>query len=116
MRGLLFAPMPFIAFISLKNISLPEFESVGFSEPAKKQCKAEKLNEETSVVWKVSGYRGKWHKVRMIPGETVEQTLKAARSRGTTCGLVKKGTLLGRIETLQNSSVDFGLACAKCFG
>ena len=32
-RGLLFAPMPFITFISLKNISLPEFTTLNMSSP-----------------------------------------------------------------------------------
>ena len=32
-RGLIFAPMPFITFISLKNISLPEFTTLNMSSP-----------------------------------------------------------------------------------
>ena len=32
-RGLLFAPMPLITFISLKNISLPEFTTLNMSSP-----------------------------------------------------------------------------------
>ena len=32
-RGLIFAPMPFITFISLKNISLPEFTTLNMSAP-----------------------------------------------------------------------------------
>ena len=32
-RGLLFAPMPLITFISLKNISLPEFTTINMSSP-----------------------------------------------------------------------------------
>ncbi len=33
MRGLIFAPMPFITFISLKNITLPEFTTLNMSSP-----------------------------------------------------------------------------------
>ena len=33
LRALLFAPMPFITFISLKNISLPEFTTLNMSAP-----------------------------------------------------------------------------------
>ena len=33
MRGFLFTPMPFITFISLKNISLPEFTTINMSSP-----------------------------------------------------------------------------------
>ena len=33
LRGLLFAPMPFITFLSLKNISLPEFTTINMSSP-----------------------------------------------------------------------------------
>jgi len=33
MRGLIFAPMPFITFIALKNISLPEFTTINMSSP-----------------------------------------------------------------------------------
>jgi len=32
-RGLIFAPMPFITFISLKNITLPEFTTLNMSAP-----------------------------------------------------------------------------------
>ena len=32
-RGLIFAPMPFITFISLKNISLPEFTTLNMASP-----------------------------------------------------------------------------------
>ena len=32
-RGLIFAPMPFITFISLKNISLPEFTTLNMTAP-----------------------------------------------------------------------------------
>ena len=32
-RGLIFAPMPFITFISLKNISLPEFTTLNMAAP-----------------------------------------------------------------------------------
>ena len=32
-RGLIFAPMPFITFISLKNITLPEFTTLNMSSP-----------------------------------------------------------------------------------
>ena len=32
-RGLIFAPMPFITFISLENISLPEFTTLNMSAP-----------------------------------------------------------------------------------
>ena len=32
-RGLLFVPMPFIVFISLKNISLPEFTTINMASP-----------------------------------------------------------------------------------
>ena len=32
-RGLIFAPMPFITFVSLKNISLPEFTTLNMSSP-----------------------------------------------------------------------------------
>tara|TARA_Y100000590_G_scaffold59729_1_gene63407 strand:- start:11503 stop:12372 length:870 start_codon:yes stop_codon:yes gene_type:complete len=32
-RSLLFAPMPFITFVSLKNISLPEFTTLNMSSP-----------------------------------------------------------------------------------
>ena len=32
-RGLIFAPMPFITFISLKNISLPEYTTLNMSSP-----------------------------------------------------------------------------------
>ena len=32
-RGLIFTPMPFIVFLSLKNISLPEFTTINMSSP-----------------------------------------------------------------------------------
>ena len=32
-RGLIFAPMPFITFVSLKNITLPEFTTLNMSAP-----------------------------------------------------------------------------------
>ncbi len=32
-RGIIFAPMPFIAFISLKNITLPEFTTLNMAAP-----------------------------------------------------------------------------------
>jgi len=32
-RGLIFAPMPFITFVSLKNISLPEFTTLNMAAP-----------------------------------------------------------------------------------
>ena len=32
-RGLIFAPMPFITFISLKNITLPEFTTLNMTAP-----------------------------------------------------------------------------------
>ena len=32
-RGLIFAPLPFITFLSLKNISLPEFTTINMSAP-----------------------------------------------------------------------------------
>ena len=32
-RSLLFAPMPFVTFVALKNISLPEFTTLNMSAP-----------------------------------------------------------------------------------
>ena len=32
-RGMIFAPMPYITFISLKHISLPEFTTLNMSAP-----------------------------------------------------------------------------------